>query len=578
MAVATKPLGRDFAEAIIAIGGNTDRIAASTRTFEAFFFAIGRDDEGARLRDDALTRAMLSTTAYCFEKGRHVSEVGPPGIGKSTRDRMFALYRLGRDPRNTIAFVSADRDIAVDNTSFCRAMIVSNDAVDELGLTYRQLFPSIIPDFERNQMSGARGWRRDKFFIVREGQSVDAAIQAKSATPKGEATRLRMLFADDIMTRQVAYSRTERESLKKTFKQTWIGGRLSNGGWAKTNQNCWHQEDQAHELLRDRRFCSIWVGVAPDCDRMFVRIYNPPDGLPLIDHPEKFDAIPTIAKREAHAEFLLPLPSNETYTVENLRELKSNMGKDFNQLYELVALSDSDRMYPSFPKREKRDGMAFEVLGVGERNGLPVFDANDRFRFAISLGYDISSLTRRGDAVWVLAKDSQHRIYPVEFHVGSFTIEEVVELFDDIWGRGVHFNPANVETNAVQDKIAEAVATRARQKNRAWARRIKPFITTGVKHDPSLGLRATDLLFGNGEILWPDGESAAGTEQAAGWLQAEADFRSCPMLLKANETPDSVMAFWFALKGLDLVAGGARVQRTRGLNGRSRNREIVARF
>ena len=547
---AIDPRAAMLADGVLARVRWADPIDKARRDFTAFAQTIGLDREGKGLADDHLNAILDGAMIKCHAAGRHLSIVAPPGIRKSTRARLFALWQLGRDVNASIVFTSASLAVAESNVSFCRDIITRRGLGERI--SYRQIFHEVIPDDIRSTKrkdGGQRGWRQDKFFLVTQAQSADAAMEAVAVKTDAENRRVNILIPDDVMTRQIAYSAVKREALCSAFFGTWIDGRLSLGGWCCALQNCWHQADLAHRLLADPRFCSVWIGVREDCEALEIRITNPPPGFELTEHPERFGM--TAA---GNGIFHAPLPQAKGFTAEELRAKSRNPRTMFQNLYRLIAVTDADRMFPHWINRAAHPGTVAQMLGVGERAGLPVFEAHHRSRFAVAAGIDIAGEKRRGDVVTFWARGNGH-IHPLEIHTGNFDIEGYFRILDDAWNRGIHFGVAMVENNGVQSKIRDGIRAIARGRNVPWLGRILPFATGSNKADPNIGLSAMDAELQTGYIVWPEGEARrTDAAHAEAWRLLEGHFAECPKILGSGETPDDLMASWFARRGLELIS------------------------
>ena len=100
-------------------------------------------------------------------------------------------------------------------------------------------------------------------------------MQAIAAIPKGEAVRVDILLADDIVTESTCEGAVH-ERIVKAFHSTWIEGRLSNGGWCIYQQNVRRKGDLAHQLRTSPKFTSVWIALDSSCEALTVRVWNPP--------------------------------------------------------------------------------------------------------------------------------------------------------------------------------------------------------------------------------------------------------------------------------------------------------------
>lgn len=531
-------------------------VAAARQSFYGMVKFVGRDKRGAPLREDAYSRIIADLLVRCYGAKQHLSHVAGPGLGKSTWGRLFAMWRLAQDITTSIVAISAAESVSENNVSLCR-QIVS-------GREYQAAFPNVVPDVRASGEADAdealmeelRGWTLGRWFVKGRGQTPDPTMEAVAAIPRSESRRVDILLADDIMTRLVAESAKMREALCDAFFATWIEGRLSNGGWACAFQNCWHADDLAHQLRGDSRFCSAWVGIAADHSRMTLRLWNPPkDGLGILEDPKQYEAEAVTPQDGAAAEFTFPLPNDPAlFSPEVLREREKARPDEYRRLWRLKALSNKDKMFSAWDAMEKPPVTAAALHRCREVGGKLVFSESDLMRYAFGVGWDISGSTRKGDAIAIWSKDVTGIMSPVELHLGTFTAEEVVGLIDDAWRRGIKFSRFYIENNATQEKIVEAVRSLARHHARAfeWQPLIAGFTTGTNKVDPELGLPGLNQDFSLGLVAWPQAEARrSDVAHADTWLAYESAFSECPRFLKKSETPDSVMASWFARRALD---------------------------
>lgn len=561
---------------------NRKRYDVDRSDFLAFRRSVGRDESGNPLIEDNYSRIYCTTIAYCHDNAVHLNHKAPPGLGKSMDARTFFAFKIGQDVRITTGTISGDTDAAKDGCSLVRQIILSPDV--------RERFPEIVPDYERSRVDrkapgmnaddgadpkDSRGWRQEGWFLrdPKGGIRKDPTMGAYAAVPKREDLRIKMLLADDVITERIAHSAAERAPVERAFFNTWMEGRLSNGGWCCYLQNHRADDDLGDKLRNDGRFCSLFIGVNDDFESMFVRLWNPPDHLPLLLDPAAFGCAPVESPREgADVEFEMPLPARPGWDAQTLRSRNVDA---VNQLYKLKGRKPDDLMFPSFPNRNRGDGVgierhrtACELLGVEERDFLPVFKPGDLGnRFNVALGLDISGSKRKGNVLTLAAKTWDHRIIPVMSYRCAMA-DDWINLVDRLWGAGIHFGKLVIEDNAAQSQIIGILGKMARENNSPWRHRIEAFTTTASnKPNPEIGLPAIEMQIKSGEIVWPDGElnrvdpvRSNGHTVYAPWSEGMRaltdDMNNCARHCKPGCTPDGAMSFWFALHGLGAFAPG----------------------
>lgn len=546
---AVAALARSRVAAIFAAQSPTRRDDPARSDFLAFRRAVGLDDRGAPLADDAFALITSSTLSHCNAAGKHVNFKSPPQLGKSTDARLFLAWLIGRDVQTTSAIISGDDSGAKDACALCREIVESP--------AYRRVFPEAIPDVERSNIASApdssrRGWKRDGWFLVAAGQRKDPTCGAYANAPKREDLSIRILLADDLITERTANSEAERDRIENAWWNTWIEGRIAKaGGWAIYLQNHRVDGDLGDKLRKDARFCSVFVGVREDMEGMFVRVWNPPAGLPLIEAPERFDCESTAPNDEADWEAEFPFPPRSGW---DRATLESRDAPTFRKLYQLRGALPQDLLFPSWPIRRTLAQPVARALDVGERAGRIEMDDRDNARVAVAGGLDISGTGRRGIALVLVARSSS---FTAPIHVERFSrIEEAVARIDALWNRGIRFAKLNVENNATQAQIVDLMRTLGRERGYLWTGRIAGFLTGRQKFHPNEGLPGIDVRIASGEIAWPTVEP----RESADWRQLEGNLATLTLgrARDRGKTPDDVMALWFALSGIASVAPGNR--------------------
>lgn len=555
-----------FSKEFSALSRHARELASARDSLKSFVYIIGRDQHGHSLRRDPLTDLICDSIQFCHERRVNLSKIAPFAIGKSTLARLACAWLVGKRRDANQVWISAEMAASEKNSSVVR------DIIDLP--RYRTIFPEVAPDRRRDTIGetkvSGRGWARSRWYIQGKGQAADPTCEAVACMPLGEARRTNILFADDLMTNKTMETPSIEESICGAFFNTWVEGRCAQDGWILAMQNCWNKTDLAHRLLDDAKFCSLWIGVSADCERLFVRIWNAPEGFPLIESPKAYSAEPVEPHAGAEFEVFMPLPDAPNYKPENLRKVRSDI---FTRAFRLVASSQADFMFPAWPSRASAGRTAADQIRCDEVNGRVFVPQSRRGALLFGAGMDISSEKRPGDVIWIAALDNQRRIMPVEVHKGNFSASEVVAVLNDAWNRGLCFLRFLVENNATQDKFVTEVR-KAGAQGAEWIGRVQPFQTGKNKADEVMGLPALNAEIESGAILWPSGESSReDAAHAFAWRATESGFAECRRFPKRGETPDEVMAFWFARRALEgFAAPGVGYIKTSGV-GTSRSKD-----
>lgn len=519
--------------------------------FPAFLGFVGRDDKDGSLdMADPYTRLVAHVMPACKQAGRHLSHVSPPGLGKSTIARSFFVFEIGKDNQLRTVTISGDVTAACDSVSLCRQIVLSG--------AFKKIFPEARPDYQRTRDPAAikkagaerdeRGWRRDGWFLQAAGQRKDPTMAAVASIPQREDIRADMLLADDIVTEKIANSPADRRAVERAFWNTWLEGRLSNGGWCCYLQNMRVKGDLSHQLRDDPRFVSLWVGVTEDCEHLFVRVWNPPpEGTcEPFDNPEAFDLTevePDPISKPAR-EFLMPLPNRPSWTKE---VLAARSPQAFRQLYRLLAFSPTDLVFPHFVAAHTGGTHPGAVLGFEYGGVIPIIHPHRRQFIRIAAGLDWSSRKRRGKALTLLAEDSTGTITPIVHRRIDGGIQAVIDIFDRLWNAGLWWEILMAESNAIQDELNDAM--RILGKGRDWIGTIKDYQTVaGAKLNAEHGLPAMDVEMETGKLVWPENAHLISED----WALLETEMAELTRVIASTpgQMPDGPMTVWFAYRGL----------------------------
>ena len=534
---------------------------AGRQSFREFFYAVASDGRGEAVEQTPLHSYLCDLFESCWRHGRNLSLVAMPGIGKTTIAAHMAPWILGLDASETVACVSADLSDSTDQVSYIRQLIQSQ--------AYTNTFPATRPDIERSTVK--RAWKKDRFFLqLPSGQTGQTPqVQAVAATPTKERIRVSFGLFDDLMTRASAYSTARRTTLEAAFFETWLGGRLKHSrggfgkhGWALCLQNCWLLDDLGHKLAGRPDFASVWVGVSPDLDaaRVLVRGLDPEiDPLRDPDHYHAINAGQTVRRNIAWQDWRLPLPAG--MTVEKLREERDAAPSSFARSHFLVAPDATDLQFPNWRNCSRDDATTAELLGVESVSGLPVISSEARQRLTFAAGVDVSGRGRAGNAiaVWALTPERVKIRCECKRFGGGF--DAIRKEFADLERRGYRFSLILFESNAVQGELREAIralefanAKAEGQEPADWPRRLASFTTGANKSSPAVGLprlaAEMETAGQTGAIQHPGAQAKQQGAAGEGMRSLETALDECPQIMRSGETPDDIMADWFAWTAL----------------------------
>lgn len=539
-------LARTMRERMAALASGVDLRDARTDP-EAFVRYVMQDERGKPIELDTFTRFYIRVFEMLRAQGRHASIITPPGLGKSSLARVLFVRAVGQQPALRTVITAADVGVATNGVTLCREIVTSQQFID--------VFPNVKPDYERSK--DARGWRMSQWFLRTPGQRSDPTMQAVAEVPKGEAIRVDMLLADDMVTEATCEGQVH-EKIVNAFFKTWVEGRLSNGGWCCYQQNVRRKGDLAHRLIQHPKFTSVWVGLSDDCERLFVKVWNPPPGWRLF---LKTHDLPGWQEEEVGAGegdyppafmYTMPLPNRPGWTPERLRLIDT---RSRLQLYHLNAGDPQGLMIPHFLSRRGEPKTVTELLELqgGEVGGLPTMTDVDRLRYVLAMGVDLGPESRDGAmSITIGAKDVHGVRYPVEVDSGRWTLGALVNRIDQSWRRGIRPSIILVENNGLQRVIVRAIQDmKANGYDFEWAHLVHGHHTGTQKWSTQIGLPALDVLFEQGVYRWPNGESQRSSfAHHKRWLALEMHMTQLTKQAARKETPDDVMSFWFMDTGL----------------------------
>jgi hypothetical protein len=522
-------------------------INEARRNPEAFVRYVMQDETGKSVGLDTFTRFYVRTFELLRAQGRHASIITPPGLGKSSLARVLFTRAIGQQPSLRTVVTAADVGVATNSVTLCREIVTSQQ--------YMDVFPNVKPDYERSK--DARGWRMSQWFLRTPGQRSDPTMQAVAETPKGEAIRVDMLLADDMVT-EATCEGAVHEKIVNAFFKTWIEGRLSNGGWCVYQQNVRRKGDLAHRLVQHPKFTSVWIGLTDDCERLFVKVWNPPPGW---DHYLKTSDLTGFRVEEVGAGegdypparmYSMPLPDRKGWTPERLRLIDT---RSRLQLYHLNAGDPAGLMMPHFLTRRGEPKTVTQMMQLEgqEVGGLPVMTDRDRLRYVLAMGVDLGPESRDGAmSINIGAKDVNGVRYPVEVDSGRWTLGALVNRIDQSWRRGIRPSIILVENNGLQTVIVRAIQDMsANGYDFEWAHLVVGHHTGTQKWSTQIGLPALDVLFEQGVYKWSNVESTRSEfAHHQRWLALEMHLSQLTKQSARAATPDDVMAFWFMDTGL----------------------------
>jgi hypothetical protein len=528
------------------------RLSRARRRFSDFAHFVGRDKQGKAFVERPDTRLLCDAMEHAWKSQRSLSVVASPGMAKSTMGRLFLMWLLGRDASLSTVVTSADRSVSRNMVSLCRSIVLANP-------DYADTFAEVMPDEERSRVG--RGWRMDEFFLRRpEGaQTADPSVKAMAAEPKAEALRVDLLLADDMMTGKVARSDALRSAMKEAFQGTWRG-RLTNSrgpgldGIFVTLSNCWHRSDLGHDLLKDERCASLWIGVAPGNRKLFARLVNPLPDHPLLKTPERYEA-ELVKESDSGKEFIFHLPMAGALDPASLDAEERATPEDYRRSRRLMAPDESSVMFPGWRAAYRPGLNVAQLLGPGaglDAAGKLFIHPDCRREFVVGWGFDMAGQHRPGDALAVCVSPlARQDIVLGALFKGNWGLDEIASLFDTLCAAGLDPDLAYLENNGVQSKLVKAL--QRHNSGNLWRKKLAGFCTGSNKMDPTGGLPDLALDLRRERCVWPGGMADLGNAMAERYRAMEGILDHCPRVLGPGESPDELMAFWLAWSAANLI-------------------------
>lgn len=204
-------------------------------------------------RDDsaAFASAMSGFVTEPFQEEWH-AQWSAPGAravtwaavesGKTTQMTAFALWLLGRDPRQErIILASADQSAAKKSALVIKRAIegAQDEQADAVSVRLRLIFPDLAP---------GDPWTDTAFRVsLLDPQLKDYSLQAIGYRGNILGGRATTLILDDICTRETTYTAHQRAEMTR-----WVAGTLLNrvldGGRVMLVGNAWYPDDVMHEM------------------------------------------------------------------------------------------------------------------------------------------------------------------------------------------------------------------------------------------------------------------------------------------------------------------------------------------
>jgi hypothetical protein len=228
--------------------------------------------------------------------------------------------------------------------------------------------------------------------------------------------------------------------------------------------------------------------------------------------------------------FTVPLYSR--WTRERLEARRKTLGeKAFARGFKQKSAVEGELTFPAWAamKEKARAGGRLPLISDTFQSSWPVF-----------AGVDLSTDTRPGNVIFVLALTPARQKLPLAIMRGAWQSPVLAQKLEDVW-KLFHPDVIKVENNAYQKAFIEW----GKAGNYSWRRNVEGFLTGSNKANESLGLPSIQTEFENDGWLIPWGEWEDDPSDCdCGWCVWDREMAGHPTL--GDDQTDTVMACWFA--------------------------------
>lgn len=255
---------------------NRDALMAQARgNFLTFAEAVGKDDNGRRIRMAPVQVSLVAHVQYCWARNKGALINIMLAHGKSTVIAvLLPLHILNENVNNRIKIVSATDELARDRVGAIRGYM--DDDAD-----FRECCPHVRPSrIDAAVQTRKLMWARHKLYIQRPGRSPDASIEAKGVLASGVGGRASHILFDDPVDEKNSQSEVMRKRVKNAYEKIWMGRLESKGRWAMISTP-YHHEDLNADLRKNSEVCTLVESISDDFNRIDFKVFNAPDR----DHP-----------------------------------------------------------------------------------------------------------------------------------------------------------------------------------------------------------------------------------------------------------------------------------------------------
>lgn len=487
---AERPMSQEEREIVSSIKEIDERLEVldARKDINSFMeYVIVDEDTGEKLNQAAIHRSWHEHIEECRKRGKYAGILSPWGHGKTSQCCIGKLLDEVGKNQNLRSIILCNSD---DN-GILRLNAISKYMKDSP--RYKKVYPKVRP-------ANIGEWSKHRIFVERPVISKDPTIEAYGITSTGIGSRCKLMIVDDPVDYKNAIQfPTMRESIKNTFKNTWLS-RLTSDGFVIYIATIWHREDLSSDLLKNKRFSFLIQSISKDMTHIVCKKNDETWTIPLWNR------------------------WNKEKLALKLEEVKH---RAFDRGFRNTAISDEDRIFKSFNKCKKLD--------------LKISDARELTKNQTKItGVDLSGKNRRGISIFTIAYDSvTNKKTLIDLRVGQWSSPDTAKQILDVYQT---YSPISifVENNSYQEALIDW--TKLATNN---SLPIEAFHTGNNKNDEFIGVVALETEFANGQWVFPFGDGHDSDCNCVLCAMA-TEFDSYP----GGDSSDIVMSAWFAKEGL----------------------------
>lgn len=563
------------------------KIELARISFLDFIEYVIKDKSGKPVTVAPQQRVWNAHLDYCWKHSKAAAILAPMGHGKTVSIAIaLVLWLLGQNESFRVILVSSSAANAAKRLQELQRYIENSSE-------YKDVFPWIEPD-------KTRPWTQETLNVVRStaaGGSINPSVGAYGYTSTSSiGDRADVIIFDDVVFDENAFSAVERAKLFRSVTTTWLtrtsgesicdrwGNEISNDTLIVAIGTRYHVEDLYAELMMAQQYawCTLVHRINQDKTAMEATVYGrvADSPHPIEDAYAEYHALENpiihpirlVERFEDVGEELPPIDTPITVDTPlwALRSRKWLIKEEaritspaFARGYEQKPSSSQDLFFPHLLPGNVFYGEDWRRIDNPDHPGYisPMWTR--------STGVDLAGKNRRGTVIFTSAMDPYGVRHLVDIRMGAWSQPETCDYIEDVYK--THFpSLIYVESNALQGAILDWIDKDTEKYT--FGSIAEPFLTTGTKTHPELGLPGLDLQFAarrwrisipheRDEIVEPNPKNPSKCGCAYCTLVSDLSGFTWDDL---DKTPDSIMAMFFADRAAqafgDVTAGAISIQ------------------